>query len=304
MDGTTSKLSVSAAARLLNVSPSTVQRLCNRNLLAYETTQGGHRRIAQSELSALLKQLRGKSAELLISRPAAHLTTHEIAQLLLSGCDQRLLDWFKAGQPDPQALVEKIEGQLHTAIIELDTMFVNGQLATHNMWLAMNTARTVVEQLSAHIGATKNARGPKAIGGSMMGFGRELGVPLVELGLRLCGHHAIGLKTAVSPKGLAAAAAYLKADLVWVSHTHIVSAFDTVEWHRQLAELLPPTVRVLIGGGALSPSIRRQLPPHTYYESIAALIVGENRTPTPSNSTLIGPHFAPSHPSAAHVYAI
>ncbi len=82
---------------------------------------------------------------------------------------------------------------------------------------------------------------------------------------------------------------HLGAGLVWVSHTHIVNTGEIIQWHRELAQQLPANVRVIIGGGALSPSIRRQLPAHTYYESIAELMEGE--ASRGSRGHVAAPHF-------------
>ena len=97
-----------------------------------------------------------------------------------------------------------------------------------------------------------------------------------EVGLRLCGIKAVGIGAGLTVSALAEAARHLDAYVVWVGHTHIASGSETIAWHRRLSQQLPENVRVLIGGGALSPSIRRQLPPHTYYESIAAMVAGES----------------------------
>jgi methylmalonyl-CoA mutase cobalamin-binding subunit len=105
----------------------------------------------------------------------------------------------------------------------------------------------------------------------MVGSDSRLGVALVEIALKLCGLQAHGLSGELMPKDLAEAAQQMGADLVWVSHAHASSPSQVIEWHRELDRNLPRHVRVLVGGGALSPSILRQLPAHDYYPSLSSM---------------------------------
>ena len=287
----TARVSVSAAARMLNVSASTVQRLCNRGLLEYESTQGGHRRIPMREVATLIERLRGKSADGFLTS-TSELTVQRVSELLLHGAQHELLEWLKHSEKDPPGLVNKLEHVFHAAIIELDARFMSSQLRSHEIWLAINTARVVLERLAVQIEVSTSSP-IKAVGGSVGEHG-ELGTYYVEVGLRLCGMQAVGLGAELTVSALADAARHMDAQLVWVGHTHIASGSETIAWHWRLSQQLPEHVRVLIGGGALSPSIRRQLPPHTYYESIAAMVAGESLQA--KKLFLAGPHFGLNPP--------
>lgn len=286
-------LSVSAVARRLNISSSSVQRLCNRGLLEFEATQGGHRRISLHSLTRLIEDQLGKGVDghvnpHLFEQPAIQFTVTQIAELLLQGAESCLVDWLGSSLADPLACVDKLENQLYAALIELDARFVNLQLDTHCIWLAMNTANMVLEK-AASLVAPMVSQAPWAIGGAVGGTHNGLAMRFVELGLRLCEYRTLVLSVDATPTDVADAVWQLNAKTVWVSHAHLSSDISTIQWHRKLADKLPPMTRVLVGGGALSPAIRRQLPPHTYYESIAAMIAGE--TAVAKRTAVPKPHF-------------
>lgn len=302
-----SYLSVSEAARFLKVSSSTIQRLCNRGLIEFEMTQGGHRRIPQSNLLTVFEQLRGIKAETLFEAPRLELDVEKLVELLKNGAERELMKWLPFHDLDAAALLDKLENILLPAIIQLDSGLNQLCITAREMWLAVNTVSAVLERFSAQLPGVR-PRAPKIIGGAIGGTLRfpqnDLGSRFVELGLRLCDYQPIRYRHVMTPSGLADAAKQLQAAMVWVGHTHIGDYVETVAWHRELAGKLPTQVRVLIGGGALSPSIRRQLPPHTYYESITQMVEGEraaqSQPPLPGGSSSASPRQAlPSMPSIA-----
>ena len=161
----TARVSVSTAARMLNVSASTVQRLCNRGLLEFESTQGGHRRIPIRQIATLIERLRGRTPDEFFSS-TTELTVQRVGELLLHGAEHELLKWLRHSEKDPQGLANKLETIFHAAVIELDARFIGNQLRTHEIWLAIKTARVVLERLSALIEVSTSPP-IKAVGGSV-----------------------------------------------------------------------------------------------------------------------------------------
>ncbi len=298
MNSADRQLSMSAAARLLKVSPSTMQRMCNRGLLRCEQTQGGHRRVWLSDLSKLSEQLRGEPLQVASNSPITSLDVPAIADLLLKGAEVELLDWLLSNQQPTKAVLVKLENQLHPAIMELDKRFVEQRISSFAIWLAINTARSVLEKLITQLAMVKS-RASRAVGGAIAGPHDRLAVCYVEAALRLCGIDALGLTVQLTPALLADVAHRVQANMVWVNHTHVTDASRVIQWHRELASRLRPGIRVLIGGGSLSPALLRQLPPHTHYPSLMSLLEGESQAAR--HVPMAGPHFSLPPTSAVMV---
>ena len=89
--------------------------------------------------------------------------------------------------------------------------------------------------------------------------------------LATIGVTSIDLGCMISSALLARAAFDFDAKLVWVTHTHVMDVDQLFALHQELRELLPATTRIVIGGGGLSPAIRRSLPWCEYYETLSEL---------------------------------
>ncbi len=283
MEDSNPSISVSAAAKRLKVSPSTVQRMCNRGLLKYAQTRGGHRRIVLSDLLEHVQELHGETHRSMPSQRTQHqhrtnsfskLSVEQIAELLCKGAQDELLSWIFGGSLNHQDIIRKLDGHLLRAIIDLGNQYSSRQIKPYQLWLAMNTTAAALEKLTSTI-ACPESPVVRAVGGSPEGDCNRLGVCFVEAALQLSGIRARSLGQGLTAREMADAADTSKASIVFVSHTHIENANSVIGWHRELATLLPANVRILVGGGALSPSLRHQLPAHVYYPSLGALFDAE-----------------------------
>ncbi len=120
-------------------------------LVAVRNNARWSRRIQMQHVAALLEQLRGSSIHAIFNRPRPQLDPQQLWELLLAGADHEVFRCFESSLAEPKRLLNEIEKQLLPAIITLDTMFLNQQLHTHQMWLAVSTAKIVLERLSAQL---------------------------------------------------------------------------------------------------------------------------------------------------------
>ncbi len=93
---------------------------------------------------------------------------------------------------------------------------------------------------------------------------------IIGIALRSINIRPLDLGPSVEPEVIAEAAVLFAAEQVWISHTHVTDNELLIAQHHKLRELLPAHIPVAIGGGALSPALRRSLSGCHYYESILA----------------------------------
>ena len=67
----------------------------------------------------------------------------------------------------------------------------------------------------------------------------------------------------------------LQASVVWVTHTRVCDVELLLASHQVLREKLPVETRVIVGGGALSPALRRSLHWCEYFETISQMVQSE-----------------------------
>lgn len=251
-------VSVCKAAAQLSISSSSIQRMCDRGQLAFEKTTGGHRRISVASLRALAQQT-----------PVDQ--EFDFRESLLKGDSTSILRWLQNVEDRKERIVEQIEQGLCRVLHELDIDALKNLIDQNQLWLAVETARTALDSLAA---SHTNWRTDSlvAVGGTIKGNNDRLATRIIELCLRLCSIRAIDLGCNLSPTVLAQAANDLGAKWIWISHTHIHDFAATVMWYHELTSLVRGQVELLVGGGALSPAVRRAIPKHRYFETLGEMM--------------------------------
>ena len=133
----------------------------------------------------------------------------------------------------------------------------------------------VLDGLTARF-STSAKRERTFVGASFASSQDTLASKIVALGLMSINVRPIFLGCGIAPEYIAECAALSNAEAVWISHTHVLDLEQVVRDHNTLRKLLPAGIRVIIGGGGLSPSARRLIDDCTYHESILAWIEREN----------------------------
>jgi len=140
--------------------------------------------------------------------------------------------------------------------------------------ICTNTALTAMDYLRQQLQVDSLTAGI-AVGGSLFPSIETLTSKLVGLSLELIGVRAVDLGGSLPPESLAQAARDLRASVVWVTHTHVCDVELLLASHQVLREKLPVETRVIIGGGALSPALRRSLHWCEYFETISQMVQSE-----------------------------
>lgn len=112
---------------------------------------------------------------------------------------------------------------------------------------------------------------PQAIGSTVSGDYYALPGQLIHLTLKQLGWRATNLGVDLPVGSLLAAAQELKPQLVWLSISHLEEPAEFVDQFRMLADRLPSSTAIVVGGRGLQGDIRRQLPYTAYCDNLQQL---------------------------------
>lgn len=264
-------LTVQAAADIIGVSASTLKRICESESIPVIRTPGGHRRIDRIDL-ARIASMHGRSR-----KPHPHecmiqsdISTDQVIEMLVAGKALEVARLFSRGACNGMDLLIAIEDHLVSALWSVGQKWREKGLDIYQEHLCTSTAQTVLDILRNQIAVPKE-NAAVAVGGSFSPSIDTFSSKLVGFGCHIAGFRAVDLGGYLPADSLANAATDLKAKIVWVTHTHIFDVDQLLKNHEMLRERTPTDVRIVVGGGGLSPTIRRSLPWCEYYESVSAM---------------------------------
>ncbi len=270
-------LTVQEAANLVGVSSSTLKRMCDNEAIPLLRTPGGHRRIDKLDLERLASRYgRGKATDEQTSdQPGIlSLTVDQLLSKLLKGRAFEIAQLLSRSTSSPMDLISALEDCLVPALWKVGEMWRADQIDVYQEHLCTNTAITAIDILRQHL-SIDTTDGVVAVGGSLTPNIESLPSKLVALSLELAGVRAIDLGGFLPPESLAKAAADYEARLIWVTHTHVIDVDTLLENHQTLKSQLPPGVRIIVGGGGISPAVRRSLPWCKFYETLSQMVRAE-----------------------------
>lgn len=258
-----------AAAKQLGISPSTFKRFCEANNVPLTRTPGGHRRIEPCQLEVLSRLLR------VLSDPnGTDLTIPDVVTLLLAGDHIELTDRFWNTAQTIGPLAKLLEDILVPSLWKIGDLWRDKDIDTAHEKVCTTTAEVVIDSLMGRFPIP--ARGSRVfVGASFPPSLDTLASKFIAFSLLSIGVRGIQLGCSVAPDVIAHAAEIYKAEVVWISHTHITDLQQLVSDHELLTKLLPPETRVVIGGGGLAPSVRRMISNCMYHESIELWLEAE-----------------------------
>jgi len=260
-------LTVQEAADFVGVSSSTLKRLCESASVPVLRTPGGHRRIDKVDLDRIgtfstRSSCRGiKNFEI----------THELVLAnLMEAKPIAVANLLSRSAYSGDSLMSALEDYLVAALWKVGQMWRDGEIDIYQEHICTNSALTVIDILRQRV-TTETKTSYVAIGGSIGSSHETFASKLVALCLSLIGITSVDLGCALPPASLALAATDFNAKFVWVTHTHVTDVDFLLAWHQELKNLLPIKTRVIIGGGGLSPAIRRSLPWCEYCETVSEM---------------------------------
>jgi len=268
-------LSVQEAANIVGVSCSTLKRMCESESIPFSRTPGGHRRIDKLDLERVFsKYTRVKHSGVSSQIASDELSTEQVINLLLAAKPLEVARLFSRSTSTPLELLTSLEDWLVTALWKIGEMWRDNKIDVYQEHVCTNTAQASIDILRQHLEINEKFAGV-AVGGAFAPCIETLPSKFVALSLDLARFQAIDLGGYLPAESMAKAAKDYHATLVWVTHTHVGDVDALLESHMVLKDRLPPGTRVIVGGGGMSPTIRRSLPWCEFYETLSQLFRSE-----------------------------
>ena len=264
-------LTVQEAADFIGVSSSTLKRLCESASVPVFRTPGGHRRIDKMDLDRITTSYPHSG-----TRSTWHgvknfeITLELVLANLMEAKPIAVANLLSKSTHSGDSLISALEDYLVATLWKVGQMWRDGAIDIYQEHICTNSALTAIDILRQRF-TTETKTSYVAIGGSIGSSNETFASKLVALCLTLVGITSVDLGCALPPTSLALAATDFNAKFVWVTHTHVTDVDFLLAWHQELKNLLPTKTRVIIGGGGLSPAIRRSLPWCEYYETVSEM---------------------------------
>jgi len=259
------------AALELGVSTSTLKRFCDKNDIPLTRTPGGHRRIDRCHL-ILASQLMRKRLQ--SNLPSSGPDAASTLRLLLAADHTQLIDLFWQEAHSSAKLLQLLEEMLVPSLWHVGDLHTRQELETAQETVCTSTAAALLDGIFTRMPPI-GSEAAVYLGATFPNSIDTIAVKLVAIALRSIGAKSINLGCNIDPEVVARAAHLHNAFAVCISHTHITDLELMIASHHKLAECMPDSCRVIIGGGDLSPSIRRRLEHCTYYETVSMLAAQE-----------------------------
>jgi excisionase family DNA binding protein len=265
-------VSVKEAAQFLGVSSSTFKRVCDKYAFPLHRTAGGHRRISRSDLDQAYSLLwNGSRKKCMSMDPSDADGTRELVKQLLDRNIEGIISTIFEQMKSPDQLSYVLENTLIPALWSIGELWRTQQLDIYQEHICSSTVCSVLDQLLCRLPKAE-AESSLAIGGSFEGNLDSIASKLACLVFKSIGMRSIDLGCNLPVTSIAKAASDLQPTFVWICHTHVENQDSLVENHRKLRQSLASSVKIVIGGGGLSPALRRSLYDCTYFESMTLLV--------------------------------
>jgi excisionase family DNA binding protein len=266
-------------AQAINVSESSLKRWCDRGLLKTVRTAGGHRRVAVADVVEFLR----KSGHDLV-RPALlglPSTTGQGALAVARARDQ-MCDALLAGDVE---LCRRIAFDLHLAgksvSVVCDQVLAASMHDIGDRWeceeaeiyqerRATMLCLRLLSELRSTIPAPAETK-PSALGGTPECDPYLIPTTMAEIVLRQNGWRAQSLGSRLPFPTLVAAIREVRPQLFWLSVSHLEDADRFLAEYRAFYEEVRAEVAVVVGGRALTESLRRQMEYSAYGDNMQHL---------------------------------
>ncbi len=264
-------VSVKDASHYLGVSASTFKRVCEKHSIPLMRTAGGHRRIDRADLDRAYGILwKGAKRRHGATESSALDRSDYLMESLIDGDIDKAMAAICPKIDRLDELPSILESTLIAALWKVGELWRNGEIDVYQEHISSNTACTVLDLIMQKL-PNPSSESCMAIGGTFERNFDTIGSKIVSLVLRSIGLRTFDLGCNVPVASLVKAACDLDATMVWICHTHVADLDSVLANHQLLRQTLPSSVRIVTGGGALSPAIRRSLCDCLYYESIAVM---------------------------------
>ncbi len=273
------KLTPKKVALAIGVSESSMKRWCDRGLIAFQTTSGGHRRLSRPSVVDFLR--RGKYSLVkseMIGLPAGirpserNLATarQDFLNAVVEGNEpqtrQIVLELFLAGQ----SIAEIGDNVISPSFQEIGVQWECGGMEVYRERRACEVTLRVLSELRQLL-PTPAATAPLAIGGAPDKDSYSLPTFLVEMVFLEAGWRAQSLGSQLPFPTLVAAARDQNPRLFWLSISAITDEAAFLSAFSQFRQSLPADTFLAVGGRALQEGTRQKMQYSAYGDNLKQL---------------------------------
>lgn len=276
------------AADVLQVSESTVKRLCDAGALKFLKTAGGHRRIQLAEILRFRheNEAADKSSAATSFRSSPQAKRQHLIKCLLRGDADAVtacvLELLQNGEPISEVLDDLVTPVMH----QIGDGWEAAALDVYEEHLSSLTLDNTLTLLQGLLPISHADLHPACMRRTMLGacLGDErhtLALRMIQLAARKAGWKVQSLGASVPCESICKAVDRLRPEVVFISYTIVRDDQRAIEENHRLFETLSPHQRLCIGGQALSRSIRQRMRFHFFGDTIGQLLDFLKQVPSP-----------------------
>ena len=266
-------------ARAIDVSESSVKRWCDKGVIQTQYTAGGHRRITMAEV---LEFVRSGNYQLIhpeaLGLPA---TSGESPRVVARGREQLTAALIAGDDARCRQIAIDLYLAEHSLSVICDDVFAAafrqigdrwscGEVEVYQERRGCEITLRVLHELRALLPAPP-INAPLAIGGAASGDQYVLGTTMAELVLRDAKWNAVSLGENLPFQTVASAIKEHRPKILWLSCSHIPNEAEFVDGYAQLYEEYGMDVAFVVGGYALTESVRQQMKFSAYCDNMQHL---------------------------------
>ncbi len=280
-----SHYSPKTVAAAIGVSEASLKRWCDRGLLAFSKTAGGHRRISRADVLEFVRRTGQRVVNpAILDLPAtsavssADLTT-ALAQGQEESVRRQVYDAWLAGK----SLAQICDDMLAPSFTDLGKGWEHGQVDVYEERRACEICQNLLYELIRTL-RPERPEAPLALGATLAGDPYTLPSLMVQLTLRELGWRAIALGSGLFGETLMRSIIRERPRLFWLS---VSSVADEATLVRDCGELWKACQEagtlLVVGGRALDAALRRKLAYHSHCDGMQELVrfldLPQRRTP-------------------------
>ena len=254
-------------AEAIGVSESSLKRWCDRGLIRFSKTAGGHRRIVRSDAVTFFREaeIRVTKPEL-IGLPALEsdsIQSDEVA------CQRFLEALVNLNEVDARKLLISLyvegwklhrifDGVVAQTFRQIGILWSEQKLEVYKERHACEITANVIREIKGLM-PEPDEQAPFAIGGSLQGDHYSLPTLVTSAMLQSIGFRAMSLGNNIPVNSMCTAAQNHRPQLFWISVSHIEDEAKLIQDLRVLRRALPTPTLFLVGGSFLNDNIRSNL---------------------------------------------
>ncbi len=270
------KLTPKRVAKAIGVSESSMKRWCDRGLIDFQKTAGGHRRISRASLVEFLRksdhslvnsELLGLPGDIQPGSRDIDPARREYVSALQQGDDQRaakiLYELFLGGM----SIAEIGDRLIAPAFHEIGFRWEHASMEIYQERRACEMTIRLLGELRSLI-PEPSAEAPLAIGGAPERDPYALPTTLVDLVLRELGWRSQSLGALLPFSTLAQAARDQQPRLFWLSVSSIDDKSTFLQRYAEFRSSLNHDTLLAVGGRALTDDVRQQMQFMSYSDNL------------------------------------